>query len=199
MQEIKKAHRSLVMQYHPDRNPDLGHTSARFIEIQEAYQVLSDAKRRAKYDDDRWLNGMGRKTSQPQTITPDWLLDVSKKLNKSLAEMDTHRISHGALAEYILLILADAHIEVLQQYNAPLKTEAIATQLIQASRWLEPQYLPPIIGKLQLLAGDDGLKNMVADYYTARQRDATRDRLFPYIILLITLVLCVVMYFYGSK
>ena len=47
--EIRKAHRRLVLKYHPDRNTESG-TAERFKEIQEAYEVLSDSNRRASYD-----------------------------------------------------------------------------------------------------------------------------------------------------
>lgn len=47
--EIRKAHRRLVLQYHPDRNTEAG-ASERFKEIQEAYEVLSDRERRTTYD-----------------------------------------------------------------------------------------------------------------------------------------------------
>ncbi len=187
------------MQYHPDRNPDVQFTSARFIEIQEAYQVLSDARRRAQYDDDRWLNGMGRRNSQPQTISPAWLLDIAVKLNKSLATMDTHRISHGALSQYIMLLLSDAHIDVLLQHNEADKNSAIITEVIKATRWLEAHYLSEIINKLLVIAPVDEMKATISNYHAERQRGAKRDKLFPYIVILITLALCVVMYFYGSK
>src|SRR5579883_44696 len=48
--EIKKAHRKLAMQYHPDRNPGDKQAEARFKEIQAAYDVLSDKDKRAHYD-----------------------------------------------------------------------------------------------------------------------------------------------------
>ncbi len=48
--EIKKAYRRLAMKYHPDRNPDDKNTEARFKEIKEAYEVLTDAQKRAAYD-----------------------------------------------------------------------------------------------------------------------------------------------------
>src|SRR5918999_2572549 len=47
--EIRKAHRRLVLQYHPDRNTEPG-AAERFKEIQEAYEVLSDRERRTTYD-----------------------------------------------------------------------------------------------------------------------------------------------------
>ncbi len=48
--EIKKAFRKLARQYHPDMNPGDKAAEARFKEINEAYEVLSDSDKRQKYD-----------------------------------------------------------------------------------------------------------------------------------------------------
>ena len=48
--EIKKAFRKLAQQYHPDKNPGDATAEQKFKEINEAYTVLSDADKRAKYD-----------------------------------------------------------------------------------------------------------------------------------------------------
>jgi curved DNA-binding protein len=49
-EDIRKAYRKLAMQYHPDRNPNDKQAEERFKEINEAYQVLNDPKKRAHYD-----------------------------------------------------------------------------------------------------------------------------------------------------
>jgi molecular chaperone DnaJ len=48
--EIKRAYRKLAMEHHPDRNPGDHTAEAKFKEATEAYEVLKDADRRARYD-----------------------------------------------------------------------------------------------------------------------------------------------------
>src|SRR6266849_364327 len=58
-EEIKKTYRKLARKYHPDLNPNNKQAEEKFKEIQEAYEVLSDADKRRKYDQlgANWKNG----------------------------------------------------------------------------------------------------------------------------------------------
>ena len=57
--EIKKSYRKLARKYHPDANKGDAKAEERFKEISEAYNTLSDEKRRKEYDDARSLFGSG--------------------------------------------------------------------------------------------------------------------------------------------
>ncbi len=68
---IKKAFRRLARQHHPDANPDNPEAEARFKELNEAYEVLSDAEKRARYEELRHsYQTWQRRGSQPSGF--DW-------------------------------------------------------------------------------------------------------------------------------
>ena len=49
-EEIKKAYRQKAIEYHPDKNPGNAEAEEKFKEAAEAYDVLSNADKRARYD-----------------------------------------------------------------------------------------------------------------------------------------------------
>jgi len=58
-EELKKTYRKLALKYHPDRNSSDGNAEKKFKEINEAYQVLSNPEKRARYDQFGSTEGMG--------------------------------------------------------------------------------------------------------------------------------------------
>lgn len=64
--DIKKAYRSLAMKYHPDKNPNDEIAAEKFKDVQEAYEILSDADKRKRYDTPG-LSGIFQRNHQQQS------------------------------------------------------------------------------------------------------------------------------------
>jgi len=198
LQEIKKAYRKLAFQYHPDTNRENQFTEAHFKEIGEAYNTLSNSNRRKKYDEERWLAGMGSRMRREQHISPEWILQECKKLSKHMQGIDTYRMSHSSLRDYVLLILSDSHMAVLQQHRNRNINHQIILELLRATTRLELRYMPGIAERLVLLADKDNeVLQQIYKHMEVLGKDEKRDKYMPFIIIIITLLLCVLMYFYG--
>ena len=71
--EIKRAFRKLARQYHPDMNPNDRTAEAKFKEVNEAYEVLSDTSKRQKYDQfGQYWNQVGRGQPGASGFDPDF-------------------------------------------------------------------------------------------------------------------------------
>jgi molecular chaperone DnaJ len=199
IEEIKSTFRKLAFKYHPDKNPGNTLAEAHFKEILEAYAILSDAESRAVYDEERWLSGAGSKARYREAITPKWLLNVCRELNTSLAEMDTHRMNQAALRAYILLILSDAHLGLLQTHNETATNESIIRELLDATTLLEMRYTDDIAARLEVLAGDNGpIQMAISAHFKRKDEKSKQEQLLPWVILAVTLALCLFMYFYAG-
>lgn len=81
--EIKKAYRKLAMEFHPDRNPGNKEAEAKFRELSEAYEVLSDPQKRTQFDqygrvfdNNGFSGGGGFSGTNAETIFEEFFGDV---------------------------------------------------------------------------------------------------------------------------
>src|SRR5919201_2015692 len=85
--EIKKAYRKLASQYHPDKNPGDAAAEEKFKEVQNAYDVLSDADKRKQYDT-FGADGRGARGAQPERGA-DVEVPVNVSFEDSLRGLET--------------------------------------------------------------------------------------------------------------
>jgi DnaJ-class molecular chaperone len=69
--EIKRSFRNLALKYHPDRNKNSEESKQKFMQIVEAYEVLSDQQSRKNYDNNiYYYHGLYNYASRPHKWTP---------------------------------------------------------------------------------------------------------------------------------
>lgn len=198
-QDIKKAFRQLAMKYHPDKNEDNKFAEAHFREIQEAYQVLSDPDRRSAYNQSRWYRQSMRRETASEIITPGIIFKKCQELNRYISELDVFRINQQALLQYIMHLLSEKNLFLLIESKDTLFNILIIKEFLKASQLLSYMYIKKVGDKLIRLAGDD--YNTVETIYSClkkRRMQSYWQQYQPVIILVITLVLCWVIYFLSK-
>ena len=190
--EIKKSFRRLALLYHPDSNTDSVFTEGHFREIKEAYTVLGNEKKRKAYDEELWLTGRSARVKDRHYSTPEWLLLEIKKLRVHLEHIDTYRMNHTALQDYLMLLLSDEHLSILQKTGTEQLCSDIIREVLICVKKLRVSLVRPVANRLVLLAGqDDGLLQHIERTLQARERSVQIDRWFPWFLILVLILLCI--------
>ena len=89
--EIKKAYRKLVKQYHPDSNGNSYNTDFFFRKIQEAYEVLSDPRKRAEYDQMNSKENQQKRQKEFEDVFEETVQQAYNKGRQDQAESDFYK------------------------------------------------------------------------------------------------------------
>jgi hypothetical protein len=87
----------------------------------------------------------------------------------------------------------------LQHEASDEQRARIISEILQAAQRLQAPYLAAILPPLYTLAGK-GTKvhSDISEYYKERIRTYNRERMYPYVVLAVTLALCLFMYLYSN-
>lgn len=198
-EDIKKAYRKLAMKYHPDVNSS-DYAVLHFREIQEAYEILSSPEQRRKYDEERWLNGISARAKDQVVVTPEWIWNESKKLSRHMQSVDVYRMNHGALNDYVFLLLSDAHMSVLlQTYDMEINRNIVA-ELLNATKALKYKYMQAVALRFaELVPADSETLEQIYRQVKQAEKSEMREKYLPLFIVIIAILLCILMFFYSKK
>jgi hypothetical protein len=191
-EEIKKAYRKLALQYHPDTTNDTDVTSNTFLDIQEAYKVLSDTKKRQAYHYKRFY-----KTYQQQAnITPNMVLQQSINLAAFVAILDPYRIDYDKLTHQILQQLDVPIIRILLADNNAITREKIVENILKSTILLTYQMAFPIHLLLLQIATDNDKTTIAINKQTQYLKQLYFWHKYKLLIaVFIAIVLCIGFYF----
>jgi DnaJ-domain-containing protein 1 len=187
-EEIKKSFRRLALLHHPDHNADNPFAEGHFREIKEAYNILGNDKSRKKYDDERWLAGTTTHAKHTTRTTPAWLLNETARLRRHMEKIDTYRMNHPALQQYILLLLADEPMNVMHVQNDYKANARVVEDILAATKPLRLDLMEPIKERLMQLAGKEKwLQQMIETAWMERVNAAAWEKRFPLLMLMMFL------------
>jgi len=198
--EIKKSFRRLAMLYHPDKHTEDVIAGAHYREIQEAYDTLIDPYKKEAYLQQRWYQqSIGKKMSGSTPLTSSMILLDALSLEKYISTLDPFRIDQEGLLQYIQQLISDDAIHILQieQEREILSTiSAIILKSAKGFTFLQAERLVKLIEKL--FPEGTAEKQAILKYLEARRKQAIRDKWKIPLILILTLLLCIVIYLAGK-
>ncbi len=130
-QDIKRSFRRLVHRFHPDKNAGDAAAAARFREIREAYDTLSDPRQREEYNYKRWYNRSLGKRYQEAPLTPQSILLECERLYNYLLSTGNTRVDYDALSYHIRQLLSENNIRLLRQYDNAAVNRQILNKLVE--------------------------------------------------------------------
>lgn len=189
--EIKKAYRSLAMQYHPDKTKNDPYAVAQFNEIKEAYEILLHPEKKEAYLQERWLYQFSNRKFDQTATTPPELLKQCIALNRDIAMEDRYRMNHAAYAKKIAALLAAENIAMLQHFDdAAIRTQ-IFRILLAATQKIPLSLLPPLIKQFEQLAAENHILHQEASRLLRKRKQARMLEKYEWLwVVLLTLLIC---------
>ncbi|HVZ55408.1 MAG TPA: DnaJ domain-containing protein [Chitinophagaceae bacterium] len=197
LHDIRKAYRKLALRYHPDKNPEDPYAATRFGEIKEAYEVLTDPAKKASYLQQRWYDQtQGRPAYRSAPRTPPDLLKRCLELNRYVNNLDPFRLDREGLISYLEDLLSDETIEAVAAFREPEINRQIIRQLLGLLARLDASQAARIGDRLNKLAGQDAALSGEMDAFLKRKENQEKwDRRKPFLVLVLALLICLVIYF----
>lgn len=188
----------MAHEFHPDKNPSNVFAEARFREIREAYTILSNEEKRALYDYERWLSG--RFTKNAAILTPEYLLQEVHKLNNHIKEIDVYRMNKELLHQYLMFLLSDEKIAIIQLKADPDTLTALVSAFIKATAVLPHYFVPGILQRLKEITKEYPRETeKITIILKKNSREAQWQKSLPWLALLIALLICAAMYLFSKK
>lgn len=126
LEEIKKSYRKLALQYHPDTATEENYQHL-FLEIKEAYDVLSDTKRRQAYH----YKKIYKQPQQAAILTADDIAKQAQQLAAFVAVLDPYRTDYEQLHSIIEKLLSTTNQRLIEKASDHFRQQIIVH--VQAS------------------------------------------------------------------
>lgn len=192
--EIKAAYRRLALQYHPDKNAGNALAEQAFKEINEAYTVLSDERKRAVYH--RKYTGSFY-TGVKKDAVPATAQSIYEKLcalHKKFEHADPYRMDKDALMHQLEQLFSTYHLAVLKRENNLSLNNAIVDKTLALLGLLQAGQQKKI---LEMLNDTQHSRMIKIETFLKRQQQIYFWEKYKLLFVLIAAIaICLLMYFF---
>ena len=196
--EIKKSFRRLALLYHPDRNSGSNLHDAKFKEILEAYDVLSDVRRRQEYNRQRYDKSQPEKETYRQP-TAQSIVSESIHLRKKISALDPERMNKYGLYKQIQHLLVIQNILILKHHNDFKLNKQMIDEILFCSQFLPFHYVEKICLHLTELAGSDNETYRKIYRFSREARFRSFWNKYKFIVaVIVAFILCILIYLLSS-
>jgi hypothetical protein len=196
--EIKKAYRRLALQYHPDKTNNDPYSAGKFSEIKEAYEVLTHPGKKELYLQQRWYQQSTGNKRTATIISPETVLKQALELERYISKLDVFRMDKHGLHDYLVGVLADSTIEKLNSCRDITINDEIARVLLECLQPLPLKLVIPLQQQLSKIATSTAMGEKLKAYHLQRQRMQHRERYRIWIILLLVIATCLLIFLLGN-
>lgn len=187
------------MMHHPDKNNNNKEGIALFNEIKEAYEVLTNPTRKEAYLQERWLKKASGQFKTDEIITPPNILRKALEINKSVFQMDVHRMNYSGVASKICRFLSKEMIEQLNGFGDTEINRLIVKYLTDATSPFPLADTILVAERLHLLAGNDAVSRAYINRQLELKKQQLLYRKWKYVALLaVTIFICLLIYWSGQ-
>jgi DnaJ-class molecular chaperone len=195
---IKKAFRTLAMEYHPDKRGENAENDHYFREIKEAYGVLSDPQLREEYHYQRWLEkSMGHQLDT--LIHPVEMLQLFIKAEQYIATTDGFRTDKMTLFNHVFKLFSQARLEAILSENNPAMEATTLQMAIRMSTHLTLEgcsFMADHFGKM--LKKHPHETKAWEKLLTKKKQEQRMEQLKVPLVLVLTLLICLLIFLLGK-
>lgn len=199
--DIKKSFRRLALLYHPDRNFGSNVHEAKFKEIKEAYEILSDTKQRQEYNSRRREQSQSHAQSQTEkkkTYRPPNARDIltqTVEFRKKISALDPERINKQAVYHHIQRLMAIQNILIIKNANDQKINNYFINEVLNCCNFLLFPQVEKICLQLTELAGTDNEMYRKIFHFSRRSRIHTYWNKYKLLAaVIVAFILCLLIY-----
>lgn len=198
--EIRKQYRKLAKLYHPDTNADNAYAAAKFHDIKEAYETLTQPARKEEWLKERWLRQVyNQGNGETAPLTPFSILEKVLAFERSVSQMDVFRMDHIGIVANAEKFLSSENMECLRKFNEPDMNRAITRHLLLSLKPIPYSLTTGVLKAMEdLTPGDPESLSMIASFRNTQGKKQKAEQWTIPLVLIFTVLICLLIWL-GSR